>query len=413
MSVLTSDIDQLFQSPFDCIYDDLIAVRNIINFTRYVAIPSLKSIIITSSLPDHFDCDMIDEYITEKFEFYTSEIEEKIMDFSGLATSFANIHMHDLFLNFLFNHQICAMKSLAYVAAGSVNGNEQEILNYLSNNEILSFPLNCTQTNIDKYSNRIIASYETLFDKISNPQMSSLPPICESLSGVIAGLKTTVFGMLSRIENQTVYGSIRYHALRPGYIENVRCKVEMILQTIARRLEDISGIPFKDIYNILQGHDIVLPLNEPLNCIQDDLIQISHRTEYVVGDFIVFLESLVLSRLELIESCQQVEHIIGNLTDSVNIFIYESTEELKLENEDFSGLTNGYEYISSIMTQECEKKSLSRIFSSALNGDYDMVINLMNDGESFTYPYNCVTNEILNSIIYARQLLFDAGLYYL
>lgn len=90
-----------------------------------------------------------------------------------------------------------------------------------------------------------------------------------------------------------------------------------------------------------------------------------------------------------------------------------SKNTILVENEDFSGLTNGYEYISSIMTQECEKKSLSRIFSSALNGDYDMVINLMNDGESFTYPYNCVTNEILNSIIYARQLLFDAGLYYL
>lgn len=70
----------------------------------------------------------------------------------------------------------------------------------------------------------------------------------------------------------------------------------MIQLTIAKRIGEISSIPWTDILTILQGQ-VIVPFVEPLNCIKDDLIQISHRAEYVTGDFIMFLKSTVLSRL--------------------------------------------------------------------------------------------------------------------
>ena len=65
------------------------------------------------------------------------------------------------------------------------------------------------------------------------------------------------------------------------------------------------------------------------------------------------------------------------------------------------------------MSQECEKKSLAGIFSLVLRGDYDVVINVMNDCEAFDYPFNCVASKVLNSIAYVWQLLFETGLFYL
>lgn len=78
----------------------------------------------------------------------------------------------------------------------------------------------------------------------------------------------------------------------------------MILLTIARRLSEVSNVPWTDILAILQGQ-IIMPLVEPLNCVQDDLVQISHRAEYVTGDFIVFLKSTVMSRLGKIKSIKE------------------------------------------------------------------------------------------------------------
>lgn len=112
--------------------------------------------------------------------------------------------MLDLFITFLSHHQSCTIDSLAYVASGSVNGNENEALAYLSGLRILSHPLNCTQNNIDEYVNQISVSYMNLLEKIIHPEHSSIPPTCELLMNVVNGLKTSVFGMLSRLENQTL-----------------------------------------------------------------------------------------------------------------------------------------------------------------------------------------------------------------
>lgn len=114
------------------------------------------------------------------------------------------MNMLDLFINFLSHHQTCTIDSLAYVAAGSINANENDALAYLSGLRKLPYPLNCTKNNIDVYVNQITNSYRNLLEMIIHPEHTSMPPTCELLADVVDNLKATVFGMFSRIENQTL-----------------------------------------------------------------------------------------------------------------------------------------------------------------------------------------------------------------
>lgn len=111
----------------------------------------------------------------------------------------------DIFINFLYGHQSCAIESLKYVADGLIVEHEDKAINLLPGLANLQFPLNCSQFGIFEYSSKIIYSYKDVLNKISQmSEMESLPPTCERLIQAAVGLESTVSTMLSRIENQTL-----------------------------------------------------------------------------------------------------------------------------------------------------------------------------------------------------------------